>query len=434
LKEKYIAERIINLAKKQSSLNLDETLQKVEKNMKIVYNEEQTSAIKNSILNNFLVITGGPGTGKTTIIKGICKLYQEVHGLSNFEMNKSLALLAPTGRASKRISENFIYEASTIHRFLKWNKEDNSFAINEENLSNVKIIIVDECSMIDLDLFYNLLLGLKQDIKLIMIGDSNQLPSVGPGQIFKDIIDSNCTDVCFLNHLYRRDVLSKITVLAHDITNNKFDESVFNKTKELIFIGANPNNLKDKLFSSYLQHQKDNIQVLAPIYRGLNGIDDLNNFIQKNINTTTSNVLELDNFCFKENDKVIQLVNSLDDNVFNGDIGNISSIKNNEISVNFDNNFVNYKNMRVNNLKLGYVISIHKSQGSEFDCVIIPVLNRYSNMLYKKLIYTAITRAKSNLIIVGEKEAFLKAINTNYDGNRKTSLNNFLVSFSLNNK
>jgi exodeoxyribonuclease V alpha subunit len=127
------------------------------------------------------------------------------------------------------------------------------------------------------------------------------------------------------------------------------------------------------------------------------------------------------------------LVNSLDDNVFNGDIGNISSIKNNQISVDFDNNFVNYKNMRINNLKLGYVISIHKSQGSEFDCVIIPVLNRYSNMLYKKLIYTAITRAKSNLIIVGEKEAFLKAINTNYDGNRKTSLNNFLVSFSLNN-
>ena len=354
---------------------------------------------------------------------------------TNKDLLNELYLLAPTGRASKRISEQTNLPAYTIHRFLKWNKEDNSFRINSENKSKAKIVIIDEASMIDTELFYNLLLGLERNCKIILIGDSNQLPSVGPGQILKDLIESDIIDTIKLKELYRQDKNSNINILAHNIINNIFDDNIFNEEDDLTFIEANSNNLKEFLqeyIITYKDYDFNNIQVMAPIYKGDNGIDELNYFIQNIINKKAMNKNEItfEGVTFRENDKVLQLTNMPDDNIFNGDIGIINKISNKpkELLVNFYNEEIRYTPNLFSNLKLGYTISIHKSQGSEFDIVILPVLNVYKNMLYKKLIYTAATRARKKLIIIGEKTALQKAILNDKENVRKTSLKKFLIS------
>ncbi len=434
--EEYIANRLYYLTNKQNEENdIKSDLLEAEKYFNINYNDIQKKAITKAINNNLLIITGGPGTGKTTIIKSICYLYQQINKLSNKDLLNELYLLAPTGRASKRISEQTNLPAYTIHRFLKWNKEDNSFRINSENKSKAKIVIIDEASMIDTELFYNLLLGLERNCKIILIGDSNQLPSVGPGQILKDLIESDIIDTIKLKELYRQDKNSNINILAHNIINNIFDDNIFNEEDDLTFIEANSNNLKEFLqeyIITYKDYDFNNIQVMAPIYKGDNGIDELNYFIQNIINKKAMNKNEItfEGVTFRENDKVLQLTNMPDDNIFNGDIGIIDKISNKpkELLVNFYNEEIRYTPNLFSNLKLGYTISIHKSQGSEFDIVILPVLNVYKNMLYKKLIYTAATRARKKLIIIGEKTALQKAILNDKENVRKTSLKKFLIS------
>lgn len=435
--EKYIANTIYYLANtKSDNLITKKDIKELEDFYKIKYDEEQINAITTSLKNKFSVITGGPGTGKTTIIKAICKLYQEKYGLSFDDLAKELALLAPTGRAAKRMSEQTMLPASTIHRFLKWNKEDNTFNINETNKSNVRFVIIDEASMIDTYLLYNLFLGLNKNVKIILIGDYNQLPSVGPGQILKDIIDSEMVDVIKLNKLYRQDEYSNIAQLAFDINENNLNFDIFNQSEDLTFIKTTNEELKDNLkeiILKYKNYDYNKIQVLAPIYKGDNGIDDLNFFIQDLVNEKQDVKKELiaNGMLFRENDKVLELVNMIDENVFNGDIGTIIKINSDakkEIFVDFDTNIVKYTPQNFVNIRHGYAISIHKSQGSEFDIVIIPVINKYNTMLYKKLIYTAITRAKKKLILIGEIEAFKKAILTNREDNRKTNLKKFIIS------
>lgn len=438
--EVYIAKRLTVLSREYSNISYEEEISNIEEKLGCIFNKEQKQAIETSFNSNFSIITGGPGTGKTKVIKAITSLYKIINNLSRKDLLESLVLLAPTGRASKRMSMESGLPSYTIHRFLKWQKEENTFLINEENKSDAKLVIIDEASMLDNDLFYNLLLGLKANCKIIMIGDYNQLPSVGAGQVLKDLIESDCLPVTYLKKLYRQASNSNINFLAHDIIEGKLDMSLFNESEDLTFVSCNSTNLKEKLQEFALTY-KDlsiyDIQVLAPMYKGENGIDSLNIYMQDLLNKKQNKKNELlyNGTIYREGDKVIQLVNSIDDNVFNGDIGEIIKVtKQNkkEIICDFDNNLVNYNTSTFENFKLGYTISIHKSQGSEFKIVILPVLNSYSFMLYRKIIYTAITRAKEKLIVLGEEAALKKAISTDKDENRKTLLKDLIIS-SINN-
>jgi len=426
---------------------LENYLENLEKYNEIKYNDEQKKAITKALTENILIITGGPGTGKTTIIKAIVELYQQLNNLSYESLISEIALLAPTGRASKRLSESTFLPATTIHRFLKWNKETNKFAINEYDKDNSKLIIVDEVSMLDESLFDSLLKGLTDNIKLILVGDYNQLSSVAPGQVLKDLIESEMIPVVSLEELYRQDENSYIPILAQEIKNNELSEDFLDAKGDYLFLECSSNSIRKNLVNICNQLiEKDyvykNIQLMAPMYKGENGIDILNKDLQNVFNprSDSKNEVVVGDVIFRENDKVLQLVNMPDENVFNGDIGVIKEIINSnnsdsgetEIIVDFDSNLVKFLPKDYSKLKHGFIISIHKSQGSEFDMAIIPISKSYSRMLYRKLIYTGITRAKKKLILIGEAESFVKAVNNNLEMTRKTNLKEKLIIMNNN--
>ena len=421
-------------AKEHQDKKLEVTIREIEKNFGYFYNEEQLEAIKLSYIKNILIVTGGPGTGKTTIINTICELYRQMNKLSYDKLAERIALLAPTGRASKRISESTNLPASTIHRFLKWNKESNKFGINEYHKSSVDFVIIDEFSMVDTYLFDSLLKGLRYDTKIILVGDYNQLPSVGSGQLLKDMIESESLHVVKLKQLYRQKENSNIINLAYQINENKLDQTIFNQTDDLTFIPIPQNKVVEEIVniaSSYTDNDQA-LQILAPMYKGINGIDNINISLQNVFNPESKSKKEIiiNNVVYRENDKVIQLSNMPDENIFNGDIGYIETIKNGskkEIYINFDGNTVRYTPANFQKFKHAYAISIHKSQGSEFDTVIIPLVNNYGKMLYRKLIYTAVTRVKKKLYLIGEIEALEKAIQNNESNIRRTTLKKFII-------
>lgn len=421
-------------AKEHQDKKLEVTIREIEKNFGYFYNEEQLEAIKLSYIKNILIVTGGPGTGKTTIINTICELYRQMNKLSYDKLAERIALLAPTGRASKRISESTNLPASTIHRFLKWNKESNKFGINEYHKSSVDFVIIDEFSMVDTYLFDSLLKGLRYDTKIILVGDYNQLPSVGSGQLLKDMIESESLHVVKLKQLYRQKENSNIINLAYQINENKLDQTIFNQTDDLIFIPIPQNKVVEEIVniaSNYTDNDQK-LQILAPMYKGINGIDNINISLQNVFNPESKSKKEIiiNNVVYRENDKVIQLSNMPDENIFNGDIGYIETIKNGskkEIYINFDGNTVRYTPANFQKFKHAYAISIHKSQGSEFDTVIIPLVNNYGKMLYRKLIYTAVTRVKKKLYLIGEIEALEKAIQNNDSNIRRTTLKKFII-------
>lgn len=421
-------------AKEHQDKKLEVTIREIEKNFGYFYNEEQLEAIKLSYIKNILIVTGGPGTGKTTIINTICELYRQMNKLSYDKLAERIALLAPTGRASKRISESTNLPASTIHRFLKWNKESNKFGINEYHKSSVDFVIIDEFSMVDTYLFDSLLKGLRYDTKIILVGDYNQLPSVGSGQLLKDMIESESLHVVKLKQLYRQKENSNIINLAYQINENKLDQTIFNQTDDLTFIPIPQNKVVEEIVniaSNYTDNDQK-LQILAPMYKGINGIDNINISLQNVFNPESKSKKEIiiNNVVYRENDKVIQLSNMPDENIFNGDIGYIETIKNGskkEIYINFDGNTVRYTPANFQKFKHAYAISIHKSQGSEFDTVIIPLVNNYGKMLYRKLIYTAVTRVKKKLYLIGEIEALEKAIQNNDSNIRRTTLKKFII-------
>ncbi len=416
-------------------------LDQIEVMNNIKYNDKQKEAIKSSLLNGITIITGGPGTGKTTIVKAIVELYQSLNNLSDREVMSELTLLAPTGRAAKRLGEATNFPAMTIHRFLKWHKESNSFEINEYNKDFSKIVIVDEASMIDISLFDSLLKGLIRDVQLILVGDYNQLPSVGPGTVLKDLIDSKLINTVSLDLLYRQSKKSFIPILADDIKSGITD-NVLAKVNDYVFLectrGAIRTSIKN-ICNQLKEKEVDltNMQLLAPMYKGINGIDNLNRDLQEIFNPAREDKSEITigEFKYRVGDKVIQLINMPDESIYNGDIGYISEIisaiesesKKNEIIVNYDGNYVKYLPKDFNKIKLAYIISVHKSQGSEFDIVIMPLSMEYNKMLYRKLIYTAVTRTKSKLILLGELDAFKYSINNTNEYIRKTSLLNRLM-------
>lgn len=435
--EKTIVKKIEHLLKKDKEQykNIDKILKKLEEFNKIEYDIKQKESIKKALENNILIITGGPGTGKTTIIKAIVETYITINEYSTEEAMKHIALLAPTGRASKRMSEACIFPATTIHRYLKWNKETNSFAVDETNPNTEKLIIIDEVSMIDTNLLASLFKGLTNNIKIVLVGDYNQLPSVGPGQILKDLIESKTIETIELELLYRQNEKSYISKLAQDIKNNEVSNEFIEEKSDFKFLECNNilmniKNLTKQILNKGYNYK--NFQILVPMYAGINGIDNLNKELQNIFNPQNEKLAQIKSgtTIFRENDKILQLVNMADCNVFNGDIGIIKKIipanesesKKNEIYIDYDGNEVKYLPKDFSNIKHGYAISIHKSQGSEFDFVLMPICNEYYRMLYKKLIYTGITRAKNKLIILGNPNAFLNGIHNNSEIIRKTNL------------
>lgn len=437
LKELYDAEVLISRRVKilahekiKKIKNIDEKLSMIENKININYNEEQKQAIITSVINNISIITGGPGTGKTTIMKGIINLYKEVNKLNTQKLTEELALLAPTGRAAKRLTETTNFPASTIHRFLKWNKEKDTFQINEYNKSKAKFIIIDEASMIDVYLITNLLKGISVNTKILLVGDDEQLPAIGPGNLLYDLINSNKVTTTTLKTLYRQKEESNIIKLAYDIRNSELNTNIFNKKEDLIFIKSTPSNIInhiEEIIKKYKKYIFKNLQILVPIYKGVNGIDNINNYLQKIVNEKNETKLEIEikDLIIREKDKVIQLTNQPDDNIYNGDIGLVSKIvlkPQKEIYINYDSNIVKYTPSNFSNFRLAYSTSIHKAQGSEFDYIIIPIVKSYNKMLYKKLIYTAVTRAKKKLIIIGDIEALQQAIKNEKETSRRTTL------------
>ena len=431
--ETLIARRLRLLAHedKIKYKNLDTKIKEIETHYGIVYTTEQLDAIKLAITRKVAIITGGPGTGKTTILKGILDLYKVLSSSDKIRLNEQIALLAPTGRASKRMSEVTNFEASTIHRFLKWNKDTNRFQINEYNKSSVSFVIIDEASMIDTMLLANLLKGLKSSCHIIFVGDANQLPSVAAGDVLNDMIESKELPVYALKNWHRQGTDSKIIPFAHRINEGILDRELLNSGSDLEFIPCKDNEIIEVIGNVCKDYNSYDLQVLAPIYKNRNGIYAINDHLQKlwNPKSPSKKEIEGNEGIYREKDKVIQLSNMKDESVFNGDIGIIDRIKllgNKELYIDYDGNLVKYTKSMLQNFTLGYAISIHKSQGSEFDTVLIPFTFDYRKMLYRKLIYIGVTRCKKKLILVGDINALEQAIRNNQEQKRRTSLKLFL--------
>ena len=396
--EEYIADRIyrLNNMERRKLPKLKEKIKELEQKIGITYDESQKNAIINSLNNNFTITTGGPGTGKTTIIKGIIRMLVDTCHISP----QNIALLAPTGRASRKLIEVCNIPAYTIHKYLGWDKDNNTFSHNEINVCKEEYIIVDEASMIDTMLMFSLLKGTRLDSKFIFIGDYYQLPSVSQGQVLKDMIDSEVLDVIKLNNLYRQKDGNYIINLAHEIKNKELSDNFLTKKEDYNFIEVDNDyvltSIKDIILKALEKgYREKDIQVLAPMYKSQNGIDNLNKMLQEIFNPKSNdkNELIVGNKIYREGDKILELVNDSDNSISNGDLGYIINITNkekngnkkNEIIVDFDGNIVSFSPDKFINITHGYAISVHKSQGGEFNMVIIPFVNSFKRMLYNKI-------------------------------------------------
>ena len=433
--EDNIAKHLLKISNRDAKRieDIDERIEKFSESNNVVYNTDQIRAIKTSLEKNITIITGGPGTGKTTIVKAIAGLYIAMHPISERVALSELVLLAPTGRAAKRMSDVTGLPASTIHRYLKWDKNTGRFEYNEYNKHTEKLLIIDEVSMIDTELFDALLKGIDENARLVIVGDDNQLPSVGPGLILTDLINSECFNHIPLKEIYRQGAGSSIPYLCQSIKNHDLTEDSISRKEDFAFLPVDNHLVKDTVkeickISKKRGIDENNIQILAPMYKGENGIDNLNIILQELFNPKDDrkNEIRIGDVTYREGDKVLQLVNDPDNNIYNGDIGYISSInpqnKDELLMVNFYGNGVFYKREDLINLKHAYAITIHKSQGSEFDHVIMPITMNYGRMLYNKLLYTGISRAKKSLTLLGNARAFYMGTNNDYSLNRKTDL------------
>ncbi|REH76724.1 ATP-dependent RecD-like DNA helicase [Staphylococcus felis] len=397
----------------------------IEEQNHVYYAPSQKDALENAMKHKVMLLTGGPGTGKTTVIKGIVQLYAELHGLSldynDYEEDEfPIALAAPTGRASKRLYESTGLEATTIHRLIGWSQETKPDDILDYEIS-AKLIIIDEMSMVDTWLFHQFLSAVPLDAQVILVGDEDQLPSVGPGQVFKDLIDTGVLPRINLTEVFRQQDGSSIIELAHrmktglnvDITERYHDRSFIPCHAEQI------PSVVDKVVKNAVKkgYTMADIQVLAPMYRGSAGIKKLNEVLQNILNPKHDDEhreIDFGEVKFRKGDKVLQLVNRPNDNIFNGDIGEIVGIfwaKENDLNkdvvvVDFEGNEITFIRSDLIELTHAYCTSIHKAQGSEFPIVIMPIVKQYFRMLQKPILYTGLTRAKQSLVFLGEAEAF----------------------------
>jgi len=452
ISESYIASKLAKMALNEDFkilFNIDKEVKKSIENQSIKLSEIQIDAIKSCFEENISIITGGPGTGKTTIINTISKIF--------IENGYNISLCAPTGRAAKRIEETTRIEAKTIHRMLGYipsSYDDiGHFEYNEDNPLDTDVIIIDEMSMVDLVLFEKLLRGIKDNTKLIIVGDVDQLPSVGAGNVLKDLINSNKIKYTKLIDIFRQSENSNIIVNAHKINNGQ--EPILNeKNSDFFFLNTDAPSItrnivvdliSRRLPKAYGYDYSKDIQILTQSRKGICGVFELNKLLQDILNpkTEASDEILVGNKLFRVNDKVMQTKNNynlsfIDDEgeenfgVYNGDMGHIIFIdkSSNKLTVEMDDKrLIEYSLEDLDNLELAYAITIHKSQGSEFKSVIIPMFDGYKLLQTRNLLYTAITRAKENIVIVGDKNVMNNMIRNNTINSRYSNLEKRIQHF-----
>jgi exodeoxyribonuclease V alpha subunit len=407
--------------------NIDVWLSNYEQKTNWNFEVLQKKAIKEIVYHQCMIITGGPGTGKTTILKAIVDLFEV--------LKKRILLAAPTGRAAQRIKETTGRNASTIHRLLEYTpvkkRGDYLFSKNENNKLDADLIVIDEVSMMDIQLMYHLCCAVKRETKILFVGDNNQLPSVGAGNVLSDMIGSNCIPHVQLITVFRQAEKSRIITAAHEI-NNGIVPSFLNKKEDNCFFieQSDPQKTIELLVSlvthrlpdSYKLNPVHDIQVLSPMHKGILGTENINMLLQNVLHTTDKKVKH-GQFAFYLGDKVLQIKNNYEKNVYNGDIGFIIKIIDEfGLIVDFNGNVVTYNLDMLDELLPAYCISIHKSQGSEFNAVVVPIMTQHYIMLQRNLVYTALTRAKQLCVFIGNSKALYIAVETNKSAIRYSSL------------
>jgi exodeoxyribonuclease V alpha subunit len=419
-------QELMRFPKKLKAFDREKALEWVQGELKIQLAKNQKQAVKEAIEKKVMVVTGGPGTGKTTIINSIIKICGR--------LGQRVLLSAPTGRAAKRMAEATGHESKTIHRLLEFSPKEGGFKRDENNPLDADLIVIDETSMVDTVLMYQFLKAVPKDATLILVGDVDQLPSVGAGIVLKDIIDSGSIPTVMLNEIFRQAKESLIIVNAHRVNNGQMPiiEGSGDSLQDFyFFIIEEPEKVaekiielcKEKIPQKFGYRSIDDIQVLTPMHRGLVGASNLNTELQKHLNSSTDELVR-GGRVLKGGDKVMQIRNNYDKEVFNGDIGRISKIdrEEQEIIVNYDGRMVSYEYSELDEIVLAYAVSVHKSQGSEYPVVVMPILTQHYMLLQRNLLYTGITRGKKLVVLVGTNKAVAIAIRNNKPQKRYTLL------------
>lgn len=437
--ERSIADRIKKLTETTSAIKFDckaifDTLttspEKLGFYKDFIFSKEQKTAILTALQNKVCVITGGPGTGKTTLLRAVCGVLKGNH--------VKFKIATPTGRAAKRVTESTHFHATTMHRLLEFDPTIGKFKRNEELTIDVDFIIVDEASMIDVFLALGLLKALKHGAHLIFLGDVDQLPSVGPGKFLSDLIESNKVSTVWLKNIFRQAAGSAIVLAAHAVNEGRMPEISTKPHSDFLFLKEDEPETMSAVLTKIVQEvlpkyaiEPSNWIVLSPMHRGSAGCAALNACLQNLLNPKTEHSLCVQHFSqeFRVDDRVMQIKNNYDKNVFNGDIGRVAAIDaaNKALAINYGQNQVLYKNFELDQLTLAYAVSIHKSQGSEFGAITIPIFTQHFVMLSKKLLYTAITRAKKLCILVGQPKALAIAIKNQKSVKRMSFLADILA-------
>jgi exodeoxyribonuclease V alpha subunit len=390
-------------------------------------NNEQKEAVKNAFKNKISIITGGPGVGKTTTIDEIVKQARR--------RNLKTYLAAPTGRAAKRMSEATGKDARTIHRMLIFKEDDDDFVYGEDKQLKCDLLIVDEVSMLDLSLASRLFSAIAADTSVVLVGDKDQLPSVGPGAVLHDMLLSESIPLVTLEEVFRQEEGSKIISNSHAINHGRFPD-VSNPPKDILgdfyWIEQNDPEKIEELISKMMTQRipdrfninKNQIQVLSPMNKGVCGRNNLNEKLQMSLNDIHKNQFKIGDRRYIVGDRVMQVSNNYDKHVFNGDLGYIMDIRQGTktFDVMFENEIVRYDFDEAEQLSLAYAITIHKSQGSEFPAVIIPVINQHHIMLQRNLLYTGVTRARKLIILIGNRQALQRCVDNNRQSKRFTQL------------